>query len=78
LAGFENLYVDTSSSLYELSPERATEIISMFGEERVMFGTDYPMWDADGELVFIERLNLSARARELVFYENAKRLYNID
>jgi hypothetical protein len=78
LAGFENLYVDTSSSLYELEPDRAKELIAMFGEERVMFGTDYPMWDADGELGFIEALNLSERARELIFYENAARLYGLE
>ncbi|MCL2638763.1 MAG: amidohydrolase family protein [Oscillospiraceae bacterium] len=77
LAGFENLYVDTSSSLYELAPERASELIKMYGEERVLFGTDYPMWDADGELKFIEKLNLSERAKELIFYENTKRLYGL-
>ncbi|MDR2558823.1 MAG: amidohydrolase family protein [Oscillospiraceae bacterium] len=77
LEGFENLYVDTSSSLYELEPARANELINMFGEERVMFGTDYPMWDADDELVFLKKLNLSERAEELIFYENAKRLYNL-
>ncbi|MDR2531847.1 MAG: amidohydrolase family protein [Oscillospiraceae bacterium] len=77
LAGFENLYVDTSSSLYELEPARANELINMFGEERVMFGTDYPMWDADGEFIFLEKLNLSERVKELIFYENAKRLYKL-
>jgi hypothetical protein len=77
LEGFENLYVDTSSSLYELPPEEANELIQMYGEERVLFGTDYPMWDAEGELAFIEKLNLSERAKELIFYENAKRLYGL-
>jgi len=77
LVGFENFYIDTSSSLYELSPSRANEIINLFGTERVMFGTDYPMWDADGELVLIEKLNLSERAKELIFYGNAQRLYRI-
>jgi hypothetical protein len=76
LAGFENLYVDTSSSLYELTPNRANELINLFGEERVMFGTDYPMWDADGELEYIKKLKLSERVRELIFYKNAERLYN--
>ncbi|MCL2018220.1 MAG: amidohydrolase family protein [Oscillospiraceae bacterium] len=77
LAGFENLYVDTSSSLYAISSEQARELIQVFGEERVMFGTDYPMWDADGELEFIERLNLSEEAKESILYENVKRLYSL-
>jgi len=75
LEGFENLYVDTSSSLYELSADEANRLIKMFGEERVMFGTDYPMWDADGEIAFIEKLGLSERVKELIFYKNAERLY---
>jgi hypothetical protein len=78
LAGFENLYVDTSSSLYELSSDDANKLINMYGEERVMFGTDYPMWDAGGELEFIEKLNLSERAKRLIFYENAERLYGLE
>jgi hypothetical protein len=77
LAGFENLYVDTSSSLYELKPEEAGRLVQMYGEERVMFGTDYPMWDAGGELVYLEKLNLSERAKELIFYENAERLFRL-
>ncbi|MCL2697164.1 MAG: amidohydrolase family protein [Oscillospiraceae bacterium] len=78
LADFENLCVDTSSSLYELSSGSANKLISMYGEERVMFGTDYPMWDADGELEFIEKLNLSGRAKELILYGNAARLYGLE
>lgn len=77
LKGFENLYVDTSSALYDLSPRDANNLINLFGAERVMFGTDYPMWDADGELVFIEKLGLSEEVKELIFYENVKRLYNL-
>jgi hypothetical protein len=77
LEGFENLYVDTSSSLYELPPEDADKLIKMYGEERVMFGTDYPMWDADGEFKYIAELNLSERAKNLIFYENAAKLYKL-
>jgi len=77
LAGFDNLYVDTSSSLYELIPETANKLINMFGGERVLFGTDYPMWDADGELKFIERLKLPERVREFILYKNAERVYKL-
>jgi hypothetical protein len=77
LAGFDNLYIDTSSSLYELDYTRAKEIIAMFGAERVMFGTDYPMWDADGELAHIEALGLSEREKQLILYKNAARLYGL-
>jgi hypothetical protein len=77
LRGFENLYVDTSSSLYELSPAEAEHLIKLFGEERVMFGTDYPMWDAGGELKYIGELNLSQDVQKLIFHKNAERLYDL-
>ncbi|MCL2077887.1 MAG: amidohydrolase family protein [Oscillospiraceae bacterium] len=77
LAGLDNLYVDTSSSLYELSPDRANALINLFGAERVLFGTDYPMWDVAGELAFIEKLGLSEEVKELIFYKNAERLYGL-
>ena len=77
LAGFENLYIDTSSSLYELDYGRAKELIAMFGEERVLFGTDYPMWGAGEELEHIGRLGLSERALQLILHDNAERLYGL-
>ena len=75
LGGFENFYVDTSSSLYTLAPNRANALIELFGKERVMFGTDYPMWDADGELGLLEGLGLGDEVKEFVFYRNAERVF---
>lgn len=45
LAGTPNLYVDCSSSLYALRPDVANKLFHAFGTDRVLFGTDYPMWD---------------------------------
>ncbi|MCL1823444.1 MAG: amidohydrolase family protein [Oscillospiraceae bacterium] len=77
LTGFENLYVDTSSSLYELKPEAAKKLIRMFGENRVLFGSDYPMWNAEDEIKLIENLKLSERVKELIFHKNAERVYKL-
>ena len=44
------VYTDCSSSLYAMSPEHAAELIRKFGADRVMWGTDYPMWNAKEEL----------------------------
>ncbi len=73
LAG-KKVYVDTSSSLYELSPEQAKEIIKMYGVDRVLFGTDYPMWDFTIELERFRALGLSLDDSEMLLHENLENL----
>lgn len=68
------IYTDCSSSLYAMSPEHAAKLIRMFGADRVMWGTDYPMWNAREELERFARLPLTERERELILSENALRL----
>ncbi len=74
LSPFENAWVDTSSSLYALSPQKAKKIIENYGSERVLFGTDYPMWNPKEELERFYALNLAGRQRDDILYQNAKRL----
>ena len=71
LAGNPNVYVDTSSSLYEVSSEKALEYIRAFTADRVMFGTDYPMWDVRDELRYMEGLDLTEAEREKIMYKTA-------
>lgn len=44
------------------------------GVHRVMWGTDYPMWNAKEELERFAKLPLNNRERELILAENAQRL----
>lgn len=74
LSRYENVYVDTSSSLYALEPEHALRAIRSYATERVLFGTDYPMWDMGEELRRMEALPLSSRERELIMGQNALEL----
>lgn len=77
LAGRDNLWVDTSSSLYAMPPERAKELIDHFGTDKVLFGTDYPMWDAAGELERFDRIPLSEEEREMILHGNAEKLLEL-
>ena len=74
----KNVWVDTSSSLYHLTPEKAAELIGKFGEDRVFFGTDYPMWDAADELKYIDRLPISEEVKEKVLWKNLCAFLDID
>lgn len=77
LADCENCYVDTSSSLYSVPAEKAREYIDAFGVDRVLFGTDYPMWSLENELKFMEKIELTNEEREKIMYKNACKLLNV-
>ncbi|MDR0975071.1 MAG: amidohydrolase family protein [Ruminococcus sp.] len=73
----QRMYVDTSSSFYSMTPERAYEIIKAFGADRVLFGSDYPMWSPKEELEFFNKIPLSDREREMILHENFEKLLNL-
>ena len=77
LPEFPNLMVDTASSFYWMQPDRAMAVIRAFGTERVMFGTDYPMWPQRPELDFLNRLPLTDEERERILWKNCADLYGI-
>jgi hypothetical protein len=68
-----NVYMDTSSSLYFMTPEKAVKIIRAHGVEKVFFGTDYPMWDHEEELERFLKLDLTESERKAILSGNAKR-----
>ena len=77
LAG-ENLYVDTSSALFALRPDEAVRIIRDYGVERVLYGTDYPMWSPVGELRRFDALDLTDGERADILWNNHLALFPED
>jgi len=75
LSKYKNLLVDCSSSLYAMTAERAREIIMTYGTDRVLFGTDYPMWDIKADLERFMKIDLTEKEREDIFYNNTARLF---
>ncbi len=75
--GLNNVYFDTCSSLMFISPEKAKELIDYLGAERFFFGTDFPMWDAVGELKRFMNVPLSEEEREMILSKNVKKLLKI-
>ncbi len=75
--GLPNVYFDTCSSLPFISAERARNIIDMLGAERFFFATDFPMWDAVGEMERFNKIPMTAREREMILSGNIKRLLGI-
>lgn len=73
-----NVYVDTSSSLAFISRDEALASIEHFGTDRVLFGTDFPMWRAEDELKAFFGLGLTAEENKAILYDNFSRLYRAD
>jgi predicted TIM-barrel fold metal-dependent hydrolase len=67
-----NFYYDTSSSLFELPPERATELIREMGVEKFFFATDFPMWDFAGEWERFSKLSLTDEEFDKIVHLNAE------
>ncbi len=74
----KNVYFDTSSALFELSKEDAAGIIRKHGPEKILFGSDYPMWNHKEELQRFLNLELTQNERELILWKNASRLLGLD
>lgn len=80
LAGIPNLWVDCSSTMPFMPADevaaRVPKLIRKYGADRVLFGSDAPMWDPAAELdAFFALPNLSDNDRRVILSENAKGVY---
>ena len=59
-------YLDISSSLPYLGHRRAEELIRIYGARRILFGSDYPIWDPGECLKEFLELRLSSAEQEQI------------
>lgn len=69
----ENCYVDVSSSMALLGLERTKELTELYGVDRVMFGSDFPMWNPIDELENFTSIEFSDEDLDKLLYKNALR-----
>lgn len=69
-----NVFFDTSSSLWRLSGDEAVGLIHHFGADRLMFGTDFPMWNHEDELERFLALGLTDEENDLILHQNFERI----
>ncbi len=72
-----NVYMDTSSTLAFITPERAVDMIRRHGVEKMLFGSDYPMWDHSEELARFLALDLTEEERRAILSGNARKLLSL-
>ena len=76
---YDNLYESGCfldiSSVIRLSPgEEIVKWIRAYGAERVVFGTDFPLWNPVHEVQTFQSLGLTDAEMEQIGYKTAERL----
>ena len=74
----ENCFLDMSSSMRYLGPRRTRELCEIYGPDRMMFGSDFPMWNPASELQIFHSLGFSDAAYEKMCWHNAERWLQTD
>ena len=70
--------MDTSSSSALMEEGMFERMIKAYGADRLLFGTDFPMWDSKEELERFMSVELPDKDREKIFYSNAAKLLSIE
>lgn len=73
----ENLFFDTSSSLTILDKDMVYKFIDRFGDDKFMFGTDFPMWNSKQELERFLSLNLGNETNKKILHKNFENLFKL-
>lgn len=71
-----NVYADTSSAR-SITPNLIEWAVSEIGAERVLFGTDTPLYHTSMQRIRIDHARLSERDKRLILRENAIALFGL-
>lgn len=74
----ENVWFDTSSTMWEITPQKMVDMIRAHGADKVLFGSDYPAVSLQYEADRVEGLALTEEEKELIFHKNAEKLIDIE
>lgn len=77
LLDMDNCMFDTSSTSGFTETEEFEKLICTYGADRLLFGTDFPMWDPKEELERLMAVPMSDGDREKILWSNAAGLLKI-
>ncbi len=66
-----NCYFDISSSRMFMRTDGIYKYINAYGADRLLFGSDFPIWDPQKEAEYFLSLNISFADKEKIGYKNA-------
>lgn len=70
-------FMDMSSSMAFLGDRRTKELINLYGTDRIMFGSDFPMWNPQSELEHFMSLGFTDDEYERMLTKNAERFLGL-
>lgn len=72
-----NVYMDCSESVPYISEEETYDLIMRHGVDKVMFGSDFPVFCTDTAFKMIDRLPFTAEEKELLYHGTAEKLLGL-
>lgn len=74
-AQYENVCLDTACVHYIMDP--ITKALAEVDENQIVFGTDYPYYTIAYDKMILDDAEISEEIRRKIYYENAKRIFNL-
>ena len=68
---------DISSAMMFMAPGEAERYISIYGAERMAYGTDYPLWDPVEEVKRFQSLRLTGAQFDQIAHRTAERILGL-
>ncbi|MCB1214354.1 MAG: amidohydrolase [Deltaproteobacteria bacterium] len=72
-----NVFIDTSAYLPRYYPQELIHFMKTYGQDKVLFGTNFPQLPFDKAVKQVEDLDLSQEVKEKFLFKNAKRIFKV-
>jgi uncharacterized protein len=72
-----DIYLDTSYFFRYLDVETVKRMLKTHREDRLLFGTDFPLVDQADDIEYLRRLDIELELKERIFFKNAQELLGI-
>lgn len=73
----ENVYIDTSAYLPRYYPPQLLHYLKTYGQDKVMFGTNFPMLSLEKCVQQVNELGLADDVKAKFLFENAQRVFKL-
>ena len=74
----KNVYIGSDAHSPAYWPQSFVHFINTYGQDKVIFGTDFPVLDFERTRKEVEALNLRPEAKKKFLRDNAIRIYKLD
>ena len=73
----ENVYIDTSAYLPRYYPLQLLQYMKTYGQDKVMFGTNFPMLSLEKCVQQVNELGLADDVKAKFLFQNARRVFKL-